>query len=108
MQLQKAKEQREVRDAFTATVMLMPIMMVIRSGPLSCEANFFLRKGSPPRAFHPTCKWGKSCRVDVYSYKRNQFADTVDTSEEKLPISLLTTADEIHDGELATIITGGN
>lgn len=64
--------------------------------------------GLPPPLFTPTCKWEKSCRVDVYSYKRNQFADTVDTSEEKLPISLLTTVDEIHDGERATIITGGN
>lgn len=42
MQLQKRKDQKEVRDAFTATVMLMLIMMVIRSGPLSCEANFLL------------------------------------------------------------------
>lgn len=123
MQLQKLEEQREAHDAFTATVMLMLIMMVIRSGPLSCEANLLLlllqateRKASPPPPpptplpppFQPACKWEKSCRVDVYSYKRNQFADTVDTSEEKLPISLLTAADEIHDGERATIITGGN
>lgn len=107
------KSRKEVRDAFTATVMLMLIMMVIRSGPLSCEANFLLPRATereehpPPPPTSPTCKCKKSCRVDVYSYKWNQFADTVETSEEKLPISL-TTAVEIHDGERATIITGGN
>lgn len=111
MQLPKLKEQRDVRDAFTATVMLMRIMMVIRSDPLSCEVNSLLLQATGREAFlpfHPACKWEKSCRVDVYSYKQNQFADTVDTSEEILPISLLTAADETRDGERAAIITGGN
>lgn len=53
LQLQKLKERREVRDAFTATVMLMLMMMEIRSGPLSCKANFLLLQAteSPPPPF---------------------------------------------------------
>lgn len=38
----RATKQEEHDDAFTASVMLMLIMMVISSGPLSCKANFVL------------------------------------------------------------------
>lgn len=66
--------------------------MVIRGGPLSCKANFVLlpatEKGEWPFFPHSVCKWRKSCRVDVYSYKRNQFADTVETLERKADLFL--------------------
>lgn len=71
-------------DASPASVMLMLIMMVIRGGALSCDANFaLLPAGDGKRANGPLltqyANARKSCRVDVYSYKRNQFADTVET-----------------------------
>lgn len=80
------QQNRRRMMEFPGTVMLMLIMMVIRGGPLSCKANFVplaaTEKGE--WAFpHSVCKWKKSCRVDVYSYKRDQFADAVETFGEK-------------------------
>lgn len=58
-------EQQEVRGAFTATVMQMLIMMVIRSGSLSCKANFVLLLATEKGEWaspHSVCKWGEVLR----------------------------------------------
>lgn len=56
-------------------------MMVIRRGWLSCDANSD-GKGKGPLV--PQCaNTEESCRADVYSYKQNPFADTVETFKEE-------------------------
>lgn len=78
-------------DAFTATVMQMLIMALIRGRRLSCKANFVLLQATGRMGLSSlSMQMEKSCRVDVYSYKQNQFADTVETSEESEPTSVHT------------------
>lgn len=75
-------------DAFVATVMQMQVMALIRGG---CKANFVLLQATGRMCLSSlNMQIEKSCRVDVYSYKRNQFADTVETSVESEPTSVHT------------------
>lgn len=110
LQLQKLKEQREAHDAFTASVMLMLIMMEIRSPPFSCEANSLLlrRKGrlSPFFTSHVN---GRRLAESMFIHTNGINLQTQSILPRRnFPISFPTTADEIHDGERATLITGGD